>query len=138
VDGEHGGGGHGAAHGAAHNHAAQGILLGGKEQDIRVTSVATARKDGAKITVLNGKVHVADGDAKSFIIVNGKSGKGEKGGARPLLVLNGDVVDGLDDIEADAVKSVTVLKGNSATATYGAAAADGVVVISTKKGDDKK
>lgn len=61
---------------------------------------------------------------------------------RPLLVVDGvprlssanaDQV-GLGDIDPNEVESVTVLKDNAAGAVYGARAANGVILITTKRG----
>ncbi len=53
-----------------------------------------------------------------------------------LLVVNGGVSQGsrLNDINPSDIESVNVLKGASAASLYGSAAANGVVVITTKKG----
>ena len=42
------------------------------------------------------------------------------------------------DINPDDIKSINVLKGAAATALYGSRAANGVIVITTKKGESKK
>ena len=46
--------------------------------------------------------------------------------------------DGISNINPDDIESVTVLKGPSATALYGTRAANGAILISTKKGSTKK
>ncbi|NGM62621.1 TonB-dependent receptor [Sphingobacterium sp. SGG-5] len=54
----------------------------------------------------------------------------------PLYVIDGFAVDGPETagINPDDIESITVLKDASATAIYGSRAANGVVVIETKKG----
>jgi len=42
--------------------------------------------------------------------------------------------DGISNINADDIESISVLKGASASALYGSAAANGVILITTKKG----
>lgn len=72
-------------------------------------------------------------------------------GAGPLFVINGvpmdntqrgsagewggsDNGDGIGNINPDDIESMTVLKGQSASALYGARASNGVILITTKKG----
>lgn len=53
----------------------------------------------------------------------------------PLIVLDGEVMGksfGLDKINSDDIESITILKDNNATAIYGTAASDGVIIITTK------
>ncbi|MDR1357535.1 MAG: SusC/RagA family TonB-linked outer membrane protein, partial [Tannerellaceae bacterium] len=47
---------------------------------------------------------------------------------------NRDAGDGVSDLNPDDIESMNILKGPAAAALYGASAANGVVVISTKKG----
>jgi len=46
----------------------------------------------------------------------------------------GDGGDGISNINPDDIESISVLKGASASALYGSAAANGVILITTKKG----
>jgi TonB-linked SusC/RagA family outer membrane protein len=50
---------------------------------------------------------------------------------------SGDYGNPLSDINSNDIASITVLKGASATALYGARGANGVVMITTKKGTKK-
>ena len=53
----------------------------------------------------------------------------------PLYVLNGIPYDGpINSISTDEIESITVLKDASAAALYGSRAANGVIMITTKKG----
>jgi TonB-linked SusC/RagA family outer membrane protein len=57
------------------------------------------------------------------------------GSNEPLFVVDGIPYDGtLNDINPDEVASVDVLKDASATAIYGSRGANGVILITTKKG----
>ncbi len=49
-----------------------------------------------------------------------------------------DYGDGVSDINPDDIESLTILKGPNAAALYGSRAANGVVIITTKKGRKKK
>jgi len=56
-------------------------------------------------------------------------------GSSPLYVVDGFPYDGyISDINPDDVESITVLKDASSTALYGARAANGAILITTKKG----
>ncbi len=62
-----------------------------------------------------------------------------KAGASPLLVLDGVIYGGsLSDINPNDIHSIDILKDASSAAVYGAQAANGVVVITTKKGKSGK
>lgn len=53
----------------------------------------------------------------------------------PLIVLDGITYSGsLDDLNRNDIKSIDVLKDASATAIYGVQGANGVILITTKKG----
>jgi TonB-linked SusC/RagA family outer membrane protein len=55
--------------------------------------------------------------------------------ASPLIVVDGAPYAGnLNSLSQDQVESISVLKDASATALYGAAAANGVIIITTKSG----
>lgn len=58
-----------------------------------------------------------------------------KAGSSPLIVLDGVIYEGsLSDINPADVEAIDVLKDASSAAIYGAKAANGVVVVTTKKG----
>lgn len=61
------------------------------------------------------------------------------GGTSPLIVLNGAIFNGdLSEINPIDIESVDVLKDASSAAIYGAKSANGVVIITTKKGKGGK
>ena len=51
----------------------------------------------------------------------------------PLLIVDGVVVSSIDDIPADDIETIDVLKDAASTAIYGARGANGVIMITTKK-----
>ncbi|WKN32341.1 TonB-dependent receptor [Porifericola rhodea] len=60
-------------------------------------------------------------------------------GSSPLIVLDGAIYYGeLSDINPNDIESVDVLKDASSTAVFGAKAANGVILITTKKGKSGK
>ncbi|HEU5054600.1 MAG TPA: TonB-dependent receptor [Hanamia sp.] len=56
------------------------------------------------------------------------------GGASPLYVVDGIITDDIRNINSNDIVSVDILKDASSTAIYGARAANGVVLITTKAG----
>ena len=52
----------------------------------------------------------------------------------PLFVVDGIVVDGFDNLNPQDVEDITVLKDATAASIWGARAANGVIVITTKRG----
>ncbi|RPE14225.1 SusC/RagA family TonB-linked outer membrane protein [Chitinophaga lutea] len=56
-----------------------------------------------------------------------------KSGNSPLVLVDG-FVGNMNDIDADDVESMTVLKDAAAAAIYGARAANGVILVTTKSG----
>lgn len=63
-----------------------------------------------------------------------------QGGNDPLIVVDGIQLTnmGLQDINVNDVQSIEVLKDASSTAIYGSRGANGVVMITTKKGSNEK
>lgn len=71
--------------------------------------------------------------AKSSIKIRGSNSI--QYGTNPIFVVDGLVIDGgFEMLNPDDIATVDVLKDASATAIYGSRGANGVVVISTKKG----
>lgn len=70
------------------------------------------------------------------IFVRGK-GTFADGGATPLIQVDG-VERSMADIDPNEIESVTVLKDASATAVFGVRGANGVVLITTKRGAEGK
>lgn len=60
-----------------------------------------------------------------------------KGGTTPLVLVDGIPRD-MQDIEADEIESFSLLKDAAATAVYGAEGANGVILITSKRGQSQK
>lgn len=61
--------------------------------------------------------------------------KSISGGSDPLIVLNGVIFKGtINDIDPSTVESMSVMKDATSLAAYGSQAANGVIMITTKKG----
>ncbi|MDX5421506.1 MAG: SusC/RagA family TonB-linked outer membrane protein [Hymenobacteraceae bacterium] len=98
----------------------------------------TYAKSNDVSTALVGKVpgiQVQGSPSSSFdngdIVIRGANGLGTS--QPPLYVVDGTVTD-QNSVIMDNVESISVLKGAAATALYGQRAANGVVIITSKKG----
>ncbi|MFK7973032.1 MAG: SusC/RagA family TonB-linked outer membrane protein [Bacteroidia bacterium] len=69
--------------------------------------------------------------AGKSILIRGVSTNGDNS---PLYVIDGMQVNSIDNLNPEDVESVDVLKDAASAAIYGARAANGVVIITTKKG----
>lgn len=63
----------------------------------------------------------------------GRTDPGDKGASRPLILIDG-VADEITSLNPDDIESITVLKDAAAAAIYGSRAANGVILITTKRG----
>ncbi len=71
--------------------------------------------------------------ASKSILIRGVSTNGDN---TPLFVVDGLQVTGIDNINPADIESIDVLKDAASAAIYGARGANGVVIITTKKGGD--
>ncbi len=60
------------------------------------------------------------------------------GDSSPLIIVDGVQCDNIDYVNANDVESVSVLKDAAAASIYGSKAAAGVILITTKRGDESK
>ena len=60
------------------------------------------------------------------------------GGASPVFVVDGVILDDISFLNASDLESVEVLKDASSTAIYGTRGANGVIIFTTKKGKEGK
>ena len=56
------------------------------------------------------------------------------GGADPLIMVDGIQVDNWNNIDPNEIENITILKDASSTAVYGVRGANGVLLITTKRG----
>ena len=87
---------------------------------------------------LQGKVAgvqiISSGQPNSLPTVRVRGTGSMLGGANPLYVVDGVITDDIRNINSADIVSFDVLKDASATAIYGMRAANGVLIITTKKG----
>jgi TonB-linked SusC/RagA family outer membrane protein len=109
--------------------------LSGKVAGIDISRSSSGLGGSTRVTLrgdrsINGNnqaLYVVDG----IPIDNSGGGPAQVGGGR-------DLGDGISSINPDDIDSINVLKGASATALYGSRAANGAIIITTKKGSSKK
>ncbi|MCG8581850.1 MAG: carboxypeptidase-like regulatory domain-containing protein [Bacteroidales bacterium] len=78
-----------------------------------------------------------DEEGEPVITIRGKSSL--TGDQDPLIVVDGFAIDGgFESINRNDVEKITVLKDAAAASIWGARAANGVIVVTTKKGSKKK
>jgi len=65
-------------------------------------------------------------------------GIGTLNNANPMFVVDGMVVRDINDLDPQSIESVTILKDATSAAIYGSRASNGVVLITTKKGEARK
>ena len=110
--------------------------LSGKASGVRITR--SNGDPGAGSTIRIRGANTIDGSIQPLIIVDGVplDNTTSYAGGNNITGSNGGVTQGsrLNDINPNDIESVQVLKGASADALYGSKAANGVVVITTKKG----
>ena len=108
------------------------VLDASEIEQVQVTNPVDALKgkvSGVQINSASG----APGNSSPTVLIRGISSI--NAGNSPLIVLDGTPYDGgLDNISTQDIESMTVLKDAASNALYGARGANGVILITTKKG----
>ena len=92
------------------------------------------------VAALSGKMagvqlHAASGQPGSSPSIRIRGISSINAGNDPLIILDGAPYDGsLNDISTQDIESMTVLKDAASNALYGARGANGVIIVTTKKG----
>ncbi|GAA4447469.1 TonB-dependent receptor [Ravibacter arvi] len=68
------------------------------------------------------------------VIVRGGTSINNPNGASPLYIVDGIIRTNLDNLSANDIESLQVLKDAASTAIYGARGSNGVVIVTTKSG----
>ncbi|MDZ7743171.1 MAG: TonB-dependent receptor [Bacteroidota bacterium] len=93
---------------------------------LRAEQAMQGRTAGVQVTQLSGQ----PGEAPTVRI----RGLGTTGDADPLYIIDGLPVESIDYLNPGDIASIDVLKDAASAAIYGTRAANGVVLITTKKG----
>lgn len=95
------------------------------DKKISINAIAALEGQVAGVTTYGGN-----------IVIRGRSTLSAQVGTNPLVVLDGLPTErNINDINMNDVESFTILKDAAATSIYGSRAANGVIVITTKKGE---
>lgn len=119
-----------------------------KEKDL-TSAITTIKADEIAKTPSSSAMQGLQGKVPGVQIVSsGAPGSGPKmlvrgvgtleGDSKPLYVVDGMFLDNIDFLNPADIESISILKDASAAAIYGVKAANGVVLIETKKGSYKQ
>ncbi len=99
------------------------------EQGVRSNplSALAGTVTGVRVTTTSGQ----PGKAPNIVI---RGGAALNGSGSPLYVIDGVQKDDMNDVNANDIESIEVLKDAAATALYGAKANAGVILVTTKSG----
>ncbi|NNF33537.1 MAG: SusC/RagA family TonB-linked outer membrane protein [Saprospiraceae bacterium] len=111
-------------------------VVGAKDLEIRNVTSPIAAIEGKATGVQFISPSGQPGSSPSIVI----RGVGTLNGSTdPLIIVDGIQFDGaLTNLNQDDIESMTVLKDASSTSLYGSRAANGVILITTKKGTKNK
>ena len=101
-----------------------------KTQSVSIAQAIQGRAPGVSVTKSSGQ----PGSTPTVRI----RGVGTVNNADPLYIVDGVPINDITNVNMDDAESVQVLKDASATAIYGSRGANGVVLITTKKGTKSK
>jgi TonB-linked SusC/RagA family outer membrane protein len=114
--------------------------LAGRVAGVVITQSTAGPGSGSRV-VIRGNNSLT-GNNQPLYVVDGvpidNSGFGSAAGNNPGEFARADYGTGISDINPDDIESMSVLKGPNAAALYGSRAANGVIMITTKKGSARK
>jgi TonB-linked SusC/RagA family outer membrane protein len=109
--------------------------VNGKVAGVTITPSASGVGGSAKVLLRGNRS--ATGDNQPLYVIDGvPMSNSSNANGQPNSTYGGspDGGDGISNLNPEDIESLTVLKGASAAALYGSQAANGVIVITTKKG----
>lgn len=101
-----------------------------KARPTNVVNALNGRVSGVNVVTNSGQ----PGSAPKLVI----RGVGTNGNSNPLYVIDGLPMDDMNSVNPNDIESIEILKDATSAAIYGARAANGVVLITTKKGEEGK
>ena len=121
--------------GEINNTRAQNVVqqIEGKVAGVQITSPGT--QGGSTNVIIRGQNSITGNNQPLFIVDGVAVSNANRGGA-PFTSSNTDFDYGnaLSDLNPDDIEALSVLKGPNAAALYGSRAANGVILITTRKG----
>jgi len=109
--------------------------LSGKTAGLEIKK-SSSGVGGSTKTVLRGSKSI-NGDSEPLYVIDGIPMVNRKGGQSGMWG-GTDEGDGLSQINPEDIESISILKGSNAAVLYGSQGANGVVMITTKKGKSGK
>lgn len=106
--------------------------ISGKVAGVNITR-SSAGVGGATSVVMRGSKSITGSNNVLYVVDGMPIGNSNKAGSGGEYGRPGSG-EGISDFNPDDIESLSVLTGPSAAALYGAAAANGVIIINTKKG----
>ncbi len=114
--------------------------LAGRVAGLTITQSTAGPGSGSRV-IIRGNNSLG-GNNQPLYVVDGipmdNSGYGSANGSGTANYRRSDYGTGISDLNADDIASISVLKGPNAAALYGSRAANGVILITTKKGTARK
>ncbi len=119
--------------------AQSGSVMGSLSGKVAGVNISGAGSTGGSQNVIIRGISSLTGSNQPLYVVDGVPITNERGaGATSTTNVDADFGNSANDINPENVESVTILKGASATALYGSRAANGVIMITTKKATQEK
>lgn len=123
------------------------VAYGTTTKEAFTGSAAVVKSESLELRSLTSPIAAIEGNVSGvqFLSASGQPGSSPgivirgvgtlNGSTTPLIILDGvDFQGGLNQINQDDIESLTVLKDAASTSLYGSRAANGVIIITTKKG----
>lgn len=114
--------------------------LGGKIAGVSINKNSSGLGGSAKVSIRGSRSALETGNNQPLYVIDGVPMLNSSP-VQAANVMNGDnnagnrdSGDGISNINPEDIQSISVLKGASASALYGSQAANGVIMITTKKG----
>jgi TonB-linked SusC/RagA family outer membrane protein len=137
---------------ASNNNMEDVVVIGygtAKKRDITgaITTITAKQIEERQATTL---ADALQGFAAGMLVINDAGKPGASGtiqirggstfeaGNAPLFVVDGMLRDNADDVNPNDIQSVEVLKDAASAAIYGSRSANGVIIITTKRGQEAK
>ena len=114
--------------------------LAGKTAGVQITKSAAGLGGSAKVAIRGARSAFATGNNQPLYVIDGVPMLNNSTESTSTVIggendgVNRDAGDGISNLNPDDIESMNILKGASAAALYGSQAANGVILITTKKG----
>lgn len=105
----------------------------GADLEAKKTTTLSTALQGSVSGLMVRRDNNAPGASAGSMHVRGVTTMGD---SSPLIIVDGVQCDNIDYVNANDVESVSVLKDAAAASIYGSKAAAGVILITTKRGDE--